>query len=148
MNCFNSFAVTDSYISNLSFALHCVLRLRLSIMLSTICLFGTEMHVLSRVLILVLRKPIFSTIPVKWCTLTVSPVANGLSKKMMKEAIKFSRLSLVANAIAAPTMLKPVRRLPMFRLNANRSSNSTPVITTSTLKKSLKNTMSWLSNWS
>ena len=62
---------------------------------------GTVTNVLSTVRIRVLLKPIFSTVPVILFTFTTSPVKNGLSKKMMKDAIKFSRLSFAASASAA-----------------------------------------------
>lgn len=62
----------------------------------------------------VLRNPICSTVPVTLFTFKKSPVKKGLSKKMIKEAIKFSRLSFAANAIAAPTILKPVSTVPIF----------------------------------
>ncbi len=51
-------------------------------------------NVLSAVRIRVLRKPIFSTVPLILLAVKVSPAVKGLSKKMMNEAIKFSKLSL------------------------------------------------------
>ena len=54
------------------------------------------------------------------------------------EAIKFSKLSLVANAKAAPTMLSPVNRLLMSWLNEKRRISKMPMITKIALKKSLK----------
>ena len=111
-------------------------------MVSTICLLGTEMYVFSLVRIRVLRSPIFSMVPVNPFTFTCSPTVKGLSKKMIKEAIKFSILSLVARATAAPTKLNPVKILPIFLLKENFKTSSTPIMMRMTLKKSLKNIMS------
>ena len=104
--------------SSLNSPLYWVRSDKLSSMLSTICLLGTVTYVFCSVRILVLRRPILSTFPVIFCTFTTSPVVNGLSKKMTKEAIRFSRLSLNDNAIAAPTMLKPVNTFPTSMLRA------------------------------
>ena len=87
--------------------------LQLSTIESTICLLGIVMSVFSPVRTLVLLKPMCSTTPITAFTFTRSPVKNGLSKKMMKEAIRFSKLSLAASASPAPTILNPVSTLPI-----------------------------------
>ncbi len=61
-----------------------------------------------------LRNPILSTVPEKFCILTRSPGEKGLSKKIIKEAIKFSRLSLADKAKAAPTIPKPASNATIF----------------------------------
>ena len=48
---------------------------------------------LSKVLILVLLKPTFSIVPVTVPTVTISPTVNGLSKNIVKEPKRFSKLS-------------------------------------------------------
>ncbi len=81
-----------------------------------------------------LLKPILSTVPVKFCIFTRSPGENGLSKKMINEAIKFSRLSLADNARAAPTIPKPANNAAMFLLKVKRMVNRMPIKTTMTLQ--------------
>ena len=49
---------------------------------------------LSKVLILVLLKPTFSTTPVTLPAFTTSPTVKGLSKNIVNDPSKFSRLSL------------------------------------------------------
>ena len=61
---------------------------------------------------------------------------------MINEAIKFSKLSRVANAKAAPTMLRPVSKLLMSWLKENRRINKIPIMTKIALKKSLKKMIS------
>ena len=63
-------------------------------------------------------------------------IKNGLLKKMMNEAIRFSRLSLAERANAAPTMLSPVRIDPISWLNAAFSTISTLRITITAFRKS------------
>ena len=75
---------------------------------SIIFLFGRVTKLLSNVLILVLLNPTFSTVPLTVPTVTVSPTVNGLSKNMVKEPKRFSKLSLDAIARAIPPIPKPV----------------------------------------
>ena len=57
---------------------------------------------------------------------------------MMKEAIKFSRLSFAASAIAAPTMLKPGKQGANMLVKAALISNKMPIMVKITFKKSRK----------
>ena len=70
-------------------------------------LFGTVTKLLSKVLILVLLNPTFSTTPVIPPIVIISPTVNGLSKNIVKDPSKFSRLSLDANATATPPIPRP-----------------------------------------
>ena len=71
---------------------------------------GTVTTLLSNVLILVLLNPTFSTIPVTPPKVTISPTVKGLSKKIVNDPKRFSKLSFEANANATPPIPRPVTR--------------------------------------
>ena len=65
-------------------------------------------------MICVLLKPTFSTFPVTEPAVTVSPTVNGLSKKIVKEPKRFSKLSFEAIARAIPPITSPATRAVIF----------------------------------
>ena len=72
---------------------------------------------LSKVLILVLLKPTFSTTPVTPPSVTISPTVNGLSKNIVNDPNKFSKLSFEAKAKATPPIPKPVTKAAILTSN-------------------------------
>ena len=82
-------------------------KLKLSNSLLIKFLFGTVTKLLSKVLILVLLNPTFSTTPVIPPIVMISPTVKGLSKNIVKEPSRFSRLSFDANATATPPIPRP-----------------------------------------
>ena len=105
-------------------------------------MFGTVTTLLSNVLIRVLLNPTFSTKPVTVPTLTTSPTVNGLSKNIVKDPSKFSRLSFDAIAIAIPPIPNPVAKAVMFMSNTFPKIKNRANMTTRILPISIANGMS------
>ena len=102
-----------------------------------IFLFGTVTTLLSKVLIRVLLKPTFSTVPVTPPIVTVSPTVKGLSKKIVKEPNKFSKLSLEAKAKATPPIPNPVTNAVILTSKTSPKIITTPKTIVITLAKSI-----------
>ena len=100
---------------------------RLSNSVDIIFLFGTVTILLSKVRIRVERNPTFSTVPVILPVDTRSPTKKGLSKNIVNEPNKFSKLSLDAIAIAIPPMPTPAAKAvtSISNILLNKTKNKT-----------------------
>ena len=104
-----------------------------------IFLLGTVTTLLSNVLILVLLNPTFSTVPVTPPNVTISPTVKGLSKKIVNEPNKFSKLYFEANANATPPIPRPVTNAVTLTLKTLPNIITTPIIIVRTFAISIAN---------
>ena len=88
---------------------------------------------MSKVLTRVLRKPTFSTTPVIDPKEIISPTWKGLSKNIVKDPKRFSKLSLDANATATPPTPSPAARAVTSTSKTLLRTIKTPKITIRTL---------------
>ena len=77
-------------------------------------LLGTVTTLLSNVLTLVLLNPTFSTFPVIVPIVITSPTWKGLSRNIVKDSKRFSKLSFDARAIATPPTPSPAAKAVTF----------------------------------
>ena len=108
-------------------------------------LLGIVTKLLSKVLTLVLLKPTFSTTPVIDPIVIISPTWNGLSKKIVNEPSKFSRLSFEARATATPPTPSPAASAVTSTSKMLLKIIKAPKMKTKTLPISIANGISWSS---
>jgi len=89
----------------------------------------------------VLRNPIFSISPDMPPTVMLSPTTKGKSKKMVKEANKFSSVSRAAKAKAKPPNPKPVMRAITSTWKTWPNITNPEAVIIKTMDRSLRNGM-------